>query len=175
MSKLLFPSEVKADLKNAALLTPVDLEKEDPELLEILRQQGEYETRIAERLALSWYRAGTGPTPTQGGLWIPGSTLAPLGGIPTGVVDSIICNYSRQNWSSWQSQISLRLYITNAAQTLAWTTPLDVASGSTTITASGAGVPADCRLTLQIKVGNIVVGLYQPPYISSYDCTVYYN
>ena len=124
--------------------------------------------------ALSWYRAGTGPNPTQGGVWVPGSTLVPIG-TPSGVVSSILCNYSRQNWSSWQSQISLRLYITNSNQTLAWTAPLNVATGSTTINAIGAGIPASYRITLQIKVGNITGGLYQSPYISSYDCTVSYS
>lgn len=174
MNKLIFPSEAALDKSQSVAVLPVDLEKEDPALLELLRQQGEYEEQIAQRLALSWYRSGLGPNPTQGGIWVSGATLVPMG-LPSGIVSSILCNYTRQNWSGWQSQISLRLYITNANQTQAWTAPLDVTTGSTTVSAVGASIPANCRITLQIKVGNITGGLYQPPYVSSYNCTVDYS
>jgi hypothetical protein len=43
MSKILFPSEVTAETTNSVVLVPVDLQKEDPALLEMLRLQGEHE------------------------------------------------------------------------------------------------------------------------------------
>ena len=60
MSKILFPSEVTAETTNSVVLVPVDLQKEDPALLEMLRLQGEHEANLAERFAQSWYRSGTG-------------------------------------------------------------------------------------------------------------------
>ncbi|HEP8789716.1 TPA: hypothetical protein VDU60_003959 [Pseudomonas aeruginosa] len=176
MSNLIFPEKTSLQEGHIVSLIPVDLAKEDSALLELLRQQGEHEAVIAQRADSTWYRAGFGPTPNQGGIWVSGTTLVPLGGqTPSGTVNSILCTYDRYSWLGWQNQISLRLYITNANQTLAWTAPLDITSGSTTVSAAGVSIPANCRITLQIKVGNITGGLYQPPYISSYDCTVSYS
>ncbi|WP_350304569.1 hypothetical protein [Photorhabdus viridis] len=158
-------------------MTQVDLTKEDSSLLELLQQQIEAEDSLAQLAGSSWYRAGLGPKPTQGGVYISGTTLVPLNGhTPSGgIVSTILCNYDRLNWAGWQNQITLRLFITTPDNSAAWEAFLDVASGSATVNAAGSNVPADCRITLQMKVGNITGGLYQPPYISSYDCRVNYN
>ncbi|MCC8380049.1 hypothetical protein [Xenorhabdus sp. PB30.3] len=176
MNNLILPTDMLLKEGQAVLLTPVDLTKEDSSLLDLLQQQTEIEDSLAQLAGPSWYRANSGPKPTQGGMFIPGATLAPLNGQTlSGIVSSILCNYNRLNWAGWQNQITLRLYITTPNSSAAWEAFLDVASGSATVNATGANIPADCRITLQMKVGNITGGLYQPPYISTYDCTVYYN
>ncbi|MBC8953399.1 hypothetical protein [Xenorhabdus sp. PB62.4] len=177
MNKLILPPDVLLKEGQTVSLTPIDLTKEDSSMLELLQQQTEAEDNLAQQAGPSWYRANSGPKPTQGGVFISGATLAPLSGQnPSGgVVSTILCNYNRLNWAGWQNQITLRLVITTPNNSAAWEAFLDVASSSTTVNAAGSNIPADCRITLQMKVGNITGGLYQPPYISTYDCTVYYN
>ncbi|MEX0444669.1 hypothetical protein [Xenorhabdus sp. SGI246] len=48
-------------------------------------------------------------------------------------MNTILCNYNRLNWASWQKQITLRLIITTPNSTAAWEALLDVASSSTTV------------------------------------------
>ncbi|TDB47601.1 hypothetical protein [Photorhabdus luminescens] len=176
MNKLILPSNMLLKEEQTVSLTQVDLTKEDSSLLELLQQQIEAEDTLMQQTGPRWYRSGFGPKPTQGGAYISGTTLAPSNGpAPSGIVNTIQCTYDRVNWAGWQNQITLRLFITTPDNSTAWEAFLDVASGSATINAAGANVPADCRITLQMKVGNITGGLYQPPYISSYDCWVSYN
>ncbi|MDE9480548.1 hypothetical protein [Xenorhabdus bovienii] len=177
MNKLILPPNMLLKEGQTISLTQVDLTKEDSSLLELLQQQTEAEDSLAQRAGSSWYRSNLGPKPTQGGVYISGATLAPLSGqTPSGgIVSTILCNYSRLNWAGWQNQITLRLFITTPNSSAAWEAFLDVASDSATVNTAGSSIPADCRITLQMKVGNITGGLYQPPYISTYDCTVSYN
>ncbi|MER2472679.1 hypothetical protein [Photorhabdus laumondii] len=175
MSKLILPSDMLLKEGQTVSLTQVDLTKEDSSLLELLQQQIEAEDSLAQLAGPRWYRSGLGPKPTQGGVYVSGTTLAPGQTPPVGIVSTILCNYDRLNWAGWQNQITLRLLITTPNNSAAWEAFLDVASDSATINAAGSNVPADCRITLQMKVGNITGGLYQPPYISSYDCWVNYN
>ncbi|MDX7997741.1 hypothetical protein FE394_00645 [Xenorhabdus sp. Reich] len=176
MNKLILPSDILLKEEQTVSLTQVDLTKEDSSLLELLQQQTQAEESLTQQVGPRWYRAGSGPRPIQGGVYIPGTTLSPLNGqIPSGIVSSILCNYDRFNWAGWQNQITLRLFITTPDNSAAWEAFLYVANGSTMVSAVGLNIPANCRITLQMKVGNITGGLYQPPYISTYDCTVNYN
>ncbi|ELI8127080.1 hypothetical protein ACRRQX_000282 [Yersinia enterocolitica] len=113
-------------------------------------------------------------TPNQGGVWAVNGTLSPLGSTPSGVVDHINYNYDRDGYGSWTSQISVMLIIYNNVTGAQLGTADITASGSGTVTATGAGIPANCRLTLAMKVGNGTDGLFNPPYIDGYDCTVFY-
>ncbi|MCL2891404.1 hypothetical protein [Brenneria tiliae] len=175
MNKLILPPNGIVKSNNVIKPVQIDLEKEEPELSIFLKQLAEAEKSLADTLALSsWYRSGLGPRPTSGGFWVAGSTLAPLGSTPTGVVDHIDYNYDRNGFGNWTSQISVRMVISNAAGTQSWTADL-TASGSDTIVTTGANIPANCRLTLQMKVGNLTGGLFNPPYIDGYDCTVFYS
>lgn len=175
MNKIIFPFQETTCKTDTVSIVPVDLATIDSNLLQMLSKQGDYETKIAQQFSQSWYRSGPGPMPTQGGIWVAGSTLVPLGSSPIGNVETIVCQYSKENWINWQNQISLELLITNTSETLSWTAPLNINTNSTTITTHGAGVPANCRITMLMKVGNLTGGLYQPPFISSYDCLVNYS
>ncbi|MBK0018746.1 hypothetical protein [Kosakonia sp. S42] len=176
MNTLILPPDDLLKKGSTVTPTPVDLSKEDPALLALLTQHAEAEDHLAQLAGPSWYRAGPGPAPSQGGIFVSGATLLPLSGqIPTGMVDTILCTYDRVRWAAWQAQITLRLFISKPNSALSWTAPLDPNSASTTVNASGANIPANCLLTLQMKVGNITGGLFQPPSISSYDCRVMYH
>ncbi|WNU98964.1 hypothetical protein RS584_14675 [Enterobacter sp. DTU_2021_1002640_1_SI_PRY_ASU_LCPMC_013] len=173
MSKLILPPDVSKKNHHDVVFFNTPPGQEDRELAEIVKKHIEAEQSLGTLAAGSWYRAGLGPHPVNGGEWVTGSTLSPLGSTPSGKIDHIKYNYDRDRFGSWTSQIGVRLYIlTPAGAELGFA---DItASGSGTINAAGNNYPADCLLALRMKVGNLSGGLFNPPYIDGYDCTVFY-
>lgn len=120
----------------------------------------------------NWSNVGYGPAPHDGGVWFSNDVLTPPGGV-SGTVSSIKYSYDKTNWGNWTNKISVKLVITNSTgQQLK---EYDVTSSANhTINTSGDNIPADCKLTLKMKVGDLPIPLNNPPSISQYRCTVYY-
>ncbi|MEI7412331.1 hypothetical protein [Pectobacterium aroidearum] len=177
MSELIVQPEISVKGNNEIIFVKTLPGDEDTELAEVLKKHIKAESKLNGALAAkalnSWYRSGLGPHPTSGGTWVTNSVLTPSGS-PSGVIDSIKYNYDRDGYGGWASQISVRLYIYNSAGFELGYADI-TASGSDTIVASGSNIPANCKLVLAMKVGNLNGGIFNPPYIDGYDCTVYYN
>ncbi|SAF37182.1 Uncharacterised protein [Enterobacter hormaechei] len=171
MSKLLV---APAEAANSTIsLSPIDLAKEDPELSEYFRLYAEAEAADTARAAGSWYRAGSGPAPTQGGVWIGGTILTPISTPPANsIISSIGYSWDNTNLRGWASQVSVRVVI--VASTGAW--EADVTAANTgTIGVGALSIPANAQIQFQIKVGTLQVSLYQPPFIQTNSVTVNYT
>jgi hypothetical protein len=176
MTNLITPPDDLSTVNSDIRLAPFNLAKEAPELHSVFEAHKAAAGSIPSPQATgSWYRSGLGPTPTTGGIWVGGTILEPFSTPPTeGLVTSVAYGWDNTHLGGWTSQVSVRLVITNAANTASWMA--DVTSANTgTVDTTGLGIPADCRLQYQMKVGNLQSSLYQPPYISSDDAWVYFS
>lgn len=170
MSKLIVPPA--DNLPVFELEPPITV---DADFLALLQQQEDAENEISSVAATkSWYRAGQGPRPQEGGVFLAGDTLLPLGTPPSGNISSIKFNYDRDGFGGWTNQITVMLYVKNIAGQILKQSDI-TSSGSGIVNCSGANIPANCRIVLAMKVGNLTGKLYKPPYINGYDCTVYYS
>ena len=151
---------------------PIDLVKEDPGLFEYFKLYAEA-WEAAVKAAGSWYRIGVGPAPTQGGTWVSGTTLTPSGAPPSNsIISNIAYTWDNTHLRGWDSQVSVRLAI--FASTGSWAA--DVTSANTgNIGVGTASIPANAQIKFQMKVGNLQVSLYQPPFIQVDSVTVSYN
>ncbi|ELY3941324.1 MULTISPECIES: hypothetical protein [Pseudomonadota] len=174
MSKMIAAPERKVSDANGIILTPIDLAKEDPALFGHF--QLHEQARDAEVQAVSsWYRSGSGPAPTQGGVWVGGSILVPLAGQnppANAITNSIDYTWDNTNLRGWDSQVSVRLII--QAGSNAWEANVTAANVGS-ISAAGANIPANAQLQFQMRVGTLQVSLFNPPYISTNSVRVHYT
>lgn len=122
----------------------------------------------------NWYRSGNGPAPTQGGTEVRGAFLNPLSSPPaSSIITSVHYTYDNTHFGGWTSSIQVKSYI--AIPGASWSA--DVTSANTgTLSTAGLNIPAaSATLYFTMKVGNLVVTLYNPPYISTDSATVYYS
>lgn len=173
MSKMITAPEGKISGVNSITLNPIDLAKEDPELFEYFRQHAETQEANASRAVSSWYRAGIGPAPTQGGIWVGGTILTPPSTPPVNsIISSINYSWDNTNLRGWDSQVSVRMVIAASAGT--WEANVTGANTGT-VGVGTASIPANAQIQFQMRVGTLQVTLYQPPFIQSNSVTVNYN
>ncbi len=140
----------------------VDLSVSHPELFELFRQLDS--ASVEDAAVGSWQASGSGPQPLMGGQWVKGEVLAPLSTPPkNALIDTITYDYSNKNFGSWWRQISVRITIyTPLKQWIQDVTTHDRGL----LNVSSLKIPAICKMVYEMKVGNIVVRLSQPPYIN---------
>lgn len=107
-------------------------------------------------------------------MWVGGDVLKPLTTPPASAdVSKINFDYSPQ-FGGWVDQVKVRLYITNPGVTKAWKANV-TADSEGTVNTSGKGIPANCRVTYQMKVGSVQGSLFNPPKINGCDVEVYWS
>ncbi len=174
MSEILLPP-VDLSIPNLNIkYEPCDSVDEDLEIFKLISAK-KNELSGGLKGAGSWYRAGNGPAPTQGGKDVAGASLTPLTSPPsTSIVTSVYYTYDNTHYGGWSSSIQVKSWI-GLPSGARWSA--DVTSANTgTLSTAGLNIPAaSAFFYFTMKVGNLVVTLYNPPYISTDSVTVYYS
>ena len=152
------------------LSEPQNLRDLNEELFEAIQKQKAQEDTSVLASGGWWNDSASGHYPTMGGTWYFGGEMSASYVPPGATMQTLQYYWENGHLNGWDSQVTVLLYLTDGYTAYS----ADVTSqNSATLNASG--IPANYSVYVVMKVGDLVVSLYNPPYISNTSANVYYT